>query len=203
MFDNLYFKEKSNELCCLNLKIEPPQLPPVPKFGKEMLYEENKEFKYLELEKRFNVNTLLCKKNIIQVLFKIRSLICTMKHTLSLYKVKFNNTVRLDEFIKDEKKNIYDFKKALDSQQIQVIKKMLQNLEYKEVPLLDSPDRKRAQAKKDLKESKIEETNEQSGYKPANEEPFLIDFMKNRPKEEKQKLFVFTEDREREEKNRI
>ena len=24
MFDNLYFKEKSNELCCLNLKIEPP-----------------------------------------------------------------------------------------------------------------------------------------------------------------------------------
>ena len=202
MFDNLYFKEKSNELCCLNLKIEPPQLPPVPKFGKEMLYEENKEFKYLELEKRFNVNTLLCKKNIIQVLFKIRSLICTMKHTLSLYKVKFNNTVRLDEFIKDEKKNIYDFKKALDSQQIQVIKKMLQNLEYKEVPLLDSPDRKRAQAKKDLKESKIEETNEQSGYKPANEEPFLIDFMKNRPKEEKQKLFVFTEDREREEKKR-
>ena len=24
MFDNFYFKEKSNELCCLNLKIEPP-----------------------------------------------------------------------------------------------------------------------------------------------------------------------------------
>ena len=46
MFDNLYFKEKSNELCCLNLKIEPPVQPPVPKFGKEMLYEENKEFKY-------------------------------------------------------------------------------------------------------------------------------------------------------------
>ena len=75
MFDNLYFKEKSNELCCLNLKIEAPQLPPVPKFGKEMLYEENKEFKYLELEKRFNVNTLLCKKNIIQTLYKL-NLLC-------------------------------------------------------------------------------------------------------------------------------
>ena len=201
MFDNLYFKEKSNELCCLDLKIEAPQVPPVPKYGKEMLYEENKEFKYLELEKRFNVNTLLCKKNIIQVLFKIRSLISTMKHTLSLYKVKFNNTVRLDEFIKDEKKNIYDFKKALDAQQIQIIKKMLQNLEYKEVPLLDSPDRKKAQQKKEVKETKVEETNDLNGYKPAEkEEPFLIDFMKNRPKDEKQKLFVFAEDREREEK---
>ena len=201
MFDNLYFKEKSNELCCLNLKIEAPQLPPVPKFGKEMLYEENKEFKYLELEKRFNVNTLLCKKNIIQTLYKIRSLIYTMKQTLSLYKVKFDNTVRLDEFIKDEKKNIYDFKKALDAQQIQIIKKMLQSLEYKEVPLLDSPEKKKAMKKeKELKASKGEESNEQSGYKPANEEPFLIDFMKNRPKDEKQKLFVFTEDREREEK---
>jgi len=111
MFDNLYFKEKSKDLCCLNLNIEAPQLPPIPKFGKEMLYEENKEFKYFELEKRFNVNTLLCKKNIIQTLYKIRTLICSMKHSLSLYKVKFNNTVRLDEFIKDEKKNIYDFKK--------------------------------------------------------------------------------------------
>ena len=65
-----------------------------------------------------------------------------MKHTLSLYKVKFNNTVRLDEFIKDEKKNIYDFKKCLDLQQIQVIKKMLQSLEYKEIPILDSPEQK-------------------------------------------------------------
>ena len=204
MFDNLYFKEKSNELCCLNLKIEEPKVPPVPKFGKEMLYEENKEFKYFELEKRFNVNTLLCKKNVIQTLFKIRTLICSMKHTLSLYKVKFNNTVRLDEFIKDEKKNIYDFKKCLDLQQIQVIKKMLQSLEYKEIPLLDSPDKKKTANKKDLKDSKVskpEETNEQNAYKPAgNEEPFLIDFMKNRPKNEKQKLFVFTEDREREEK---
>ena len=204
MFDNLYFKEKSNELCCLNLKIEEPKVPPVPKFGKEMLYEENKEFKYFELEKRFNVNTLLCKKNVIQTLFKIRTLICSMKHTLSLYKVKFNNTVRLDEFIKDEKKNIYDFKKCLDLQQIQVIKKMLQSLEYKEIPLLDSPDKKKTANKKDLKDSKVskpEETNEQNTYKPAgNEEPFLIDFMKNRPKNEKQKLFVFTEDREREEK---
>ena len=26
MFDNLYFKEKSNELCCLDLKIESPQV---------------------------------------------------------------------------------------------------------------------------------------------------------------------------------
>ena len=75
-----------------------------------------------------------------------------MKHTLSLYKVKFNNTVRLDEFIKDEKKNIYDFKKSLDAQQIQVIKKMLQSLEYKEVPLLESPDRKKAAKQKDLKD---------------------------------------------------
>ena len=195
MFDNLYFKEKSNELCCLNLKIEPPVQPPVPKFGKEMLYEENKEFKYLELEKSFNLNTLLCKKNIIQTLYKIRSLICTMKHTLSLYKVKFNNTVRLDEFIKDEKKNIYDFKKSLDSQQIQIIKKMLQNLEYKEIPILESPEQKN---KKETKEQKPEESNEQNGYKPVVEEPFLIDFMKNRPKEEKQKIFVFAEDRERE-----
>ena len=201
MFDNLYFKEKSKDLCCLNLNIEAPQLPPIPKFGKEMLYEENKEFKYFELEKRFNVNTLLCKKNIIQTLYKIRTLICSMKHSLSLYKVKFNNTVRLDEFIKDEKKNIYDFKKMLDSEQIQVIKKLLQNLEYKEVPLLDSPDRKKAAAnKKEAKESKIEENNELNGYKPVVEEPFLIDFMKNRPKETKQKIFVFTEDREREEK---
>ena len=31
MFDNLYFKEKSNELCCLDLKIESPQVPSVPK----------------------------------------------------------------------------------------------------------------------------------------------------------------------------
>ena len=203
MFDNLYFKEKSNELCCLNLKIEEPQLPPVPKFGKEMLYEDNKEFKYLELEKRFNVNTLLCKKNIIQVLYKIRSLICTMKHTLSLYKVKFNNTVRLDEFIKDEKKNIYDFKKTLDTMQIQVIKKMLKNLEYKEIPLLDSPEKKKSGNKKDLKDSKVskpEESNDPNAYKPVTEEPFLIDFMKDRPKDEKQKIFVFTEDREREEK---
>jgi len=37
----------------------------------------------------------------------------------------------------------------------------------------------------------------------VEEEPFLIDFMKNRPKDEKQKIFVFTEDREREKKNRI
>ena len=51
MFDNLYFKEKSIELCCLNLKIEPKELPPVPKYGKEMLYEENKEFKFPKLEK--------------------------------------------------------------------------------------------------------------------------------------------------------
>ena len=177
MFDNLYFKEKSNELCCLNLKIEEPQLPPVPKFGKEMLYEDNKEFKYLELEKRFNV--------------------------LSLYKVKFNNTVRLDEFIKDEKKNIYDFKKTLDTMQIQVIKKMLKNLEYKEIPLLDSPEKKKSGNKKDLKDSKVskpEESNDPNAYKPVTEEPFLIDFMKDRPKDEKQKIFVFTEDREREEK---
>ena len=139
------------------------------------------------------MNTLLCKKNVIQVLYKIRTLICTMKHTLSLYKVKFNNTVRLDEFIKDEKKNIYDFKKALDAQQIQVIKKMLQNLEYKEVPLLDSPERKRAN-KKEMKDSKVEKKEDSSdpnAYKPVEEEPFLIDFMKNRPKDEKQKIFVF------------
>ena len=126
-----------------------------------------------------------------------------MKHTLSLYKVKFNNTVRLDEFIKDEKKNIYDFKKSLDLQQIQVIKKMLQSLEYKEIPLLDSPDKKKTANKKDLKDSKVskpEETNEQNAYKPAgNEEPFLIDFMKNRPL--KPRKFVFKEDQEREEKN--
>ena len=84
MFDNLYFKEKSNELCCLNLKIEPPQLPPVPQYGKEMLYEENKEFKYTELEKRFNINTLLCKTNVIQALHKIKTLISGMHNKLSL-----------------------------------------------------------------------------------------------------------------------
>ena len=208
MFDNLYFKEKSNELCCLNLKIEPPQLPPVPKYGKEMLYEENKEFKYSELEKRFNINTLLCKTNVIQALHKIKTLISGMQNKLSLYKVKFNTTVRLDEFIKEEKKNIYDFKKALDATQIQSIKKILQNLEFKaqDLSLMDiSPDKKKALNEKETKEKEAKETKqktdeaEQGTYKPQDAAPFLIDFMKNRPL--KPRKFVFKEDQEREEKN--
>ena len=155
MFDNLYFKEKSIELCCLNLKIEPKELPPVPKYGKEMLYEENKEFKFSELEKRFNINTILCKTNVIQALHKIKTLISGMKDKLSLYKVKFNNTVRLDEFIKDEKKNIYDFKKLLDATQIQLIKKILQGLEFKaqDISKMDiSPDKKQKEAALEKKE---------------------------------------------------
>ena len=208
MFDNLYFKEKSNELCCLNLKIEPPALPQVPKYGKEMLYEENKEFKYSELEKRFNINTLLCKTNVIQALHKIKTLISGMHKKLSLYKVKFNTTVRLDEFIKDEKKNIYDFKKSLDATQIQSIKKILQGLEFKaqDLSLIDiSPDKKK-QSEKELKEKDAKDTKQkpaeggdQSVYKPQDSAPFLIDFMKNRPL--KPRKFVFKEDQEREEKN--
>ena len=208
MFDNLYFKEKSNELCCLNLKIEPPELPPVPKYGKEMLYEENKEFKYAELEKRFNINTLLCKTNVIQALHKIKTLISGMQNKLSLYKIKFGTTVRLDEFIKEEKKNIYDFKKALDATQIQLIKKILQNLEFKaqDLSLMDiSPDKKKNINEKEVKEKETKDTKQKAaetteqGYKPQDSAPFLIDFMKNRPL--KPRKFVFKEDQEREEKN--
>ena len=211
MFDNLYFKEKSIELCCLNLKIEPKELPPVPKYGKEMLYEENKEFKFSELEKRFNINTILCKTNVIQALHKIKTLISGMKDKLSLYKVKFNNTVRLDEFIKDEKKNIYDFKKLLDATQIQLIKKILQGLEFKaqDISKMDiSPDKKKKEAALEKKEKEKEakdakgktaETTNQDLNKTNKDGPFVIDFMKNRPL--KPIKLVFKEDIEREEKN--
>lgn len=150
MFDYLYFNEKSNELCCLDLKIEPKVLPPVPKFGKEMIYEENKEFNFTNLEKAYNINTLICKTNVIQALHKVKTLLSSMKNTLSLYKVKFDKTVRLDEFTKEERKNIYEFKKCLDSQQIQVIKKILQNLEFKaqDLSLMDiSPDKKKTRGR--------------------------------------------------------
>ena len=77
--------------------------------------------------------------------------------------------------------------------QIQVIKKMLKNLEYKEIPLLDSPEKKKSGNKKDLKDSKVskpEESNDPNAYKPVTEEPFLIDFMKDRPKDEKQEKLI-------------
>ena len=133
-----------------------------------------------------------------------------MKNKLSLYKVKFNTTVRLDEFIKDEKKNIYDFKKTLDATQIQIIKKILQNLEFKaqDLSLIDiSPDKKKGTTnEKETKEKEAKETKtkieeaDQNGYKPNQDiSPFLIDFIKNRPL--KPRKFVFKEDQEREEKN--
>ena len=206
----MLFKFKNRTLCCLNLKIEPKELPPVPKYGKEMLYEENKEFKFSELEKRFNINTILCKTNVIQALHKIKTLISGMKDKLSLYKVKFNNTVRLDEFIKDEKKNIYDFKKLLDATQIQLIKKILQGLEFKaqDISKMDiSPDKKKKEATlekekekeaKDAKGKTAESTNPDLN-KTNKDGPFVIDFMKNRPL--KPIKLVFKEDIEREEKN--
>ena len=44
---------------------------------------------------------------------KLKTLISRMQNKLSLCKVKFNTTVRLDEFMKEEKKNIYIILKKL------------------------------------------------------------------------------------------
>ena len=63
-----------------------------------MFFEENKEFKYSELEKRLNINTLLCKANVIQALHKIKTLISDMQNKLSLYKVKFKLFVLMNYF---------------------------------------------------------------------------------------------------------
>ena len=188
MFDNLYFKEKSPELCCLNLNVCPPEKKIVPKYAKEMIHVDNKEFNFINLQKNYNLVTLLCKSNVIQALQKIKTLMNKMKFTLNLYKTKFNRTLRLDDFIKEEKKSIYDFKKNLDVMQIQEIKKILMTLEFKtqEMELLST--------------SPVATTQDKNENKKNEEEtPFLIDFITNRPL--KPRKFVFKEDQEREERN--
>ena len=89
-----------------------------------MIYVDNKEFNFSNLVKSYNLNSLQCKGNIIQGMQKIKTIMNEMIGNFTLYKVQFPNTIRLDDFIKEEKKSIYDFKKNVDQDKIFRIKQM-------------------------------------------------------------------------------
>ena len=205
MFDELYFKEKSSDLCCLNLNIEPEPKPEVPKYAKEMIHEDNKKFNFDILQKTYSLAALFTKPNIIQATQKVKTLMDSMKGKFHLYKTKFNDTIKLDDFLKEEKKNIYEFKKNLENEQIAQIKKILSVLEFKppEMSLLStSPDvaKKEEKEKKEEKDKKENEEEELENPVPqVVEDDFNVDFIKDRPL--KPKRYVFEKDIERERKN--
>ena len=192
MFDDLYFKEKATELCCINLKIQPPKKPEVPEFAKEMIYKDNKEFNFTNLVKSYNLNSLQCKGNIIQGIQKVKTIMNEMIRDYSLYKVKFPSTIRLDDFIKEEKKNIYDFKKNIDQDKIYRIKQILNDLQYRPATEEKLPNKEYKGGQGSLQASTFEE-------QALKEIPLLIDFITNRP--DKVRKYVFKEDKEREERN--
>jgi hypothetical protein len=186
MFDELYFKEKSSDLCCLNLNIEPEPKPEVPKYAKEMIHEDNKKFNFDILQKTYSLAALFTKPNIIQATQKVKTLMDAMKGKFHLYKTKFNDTIKLDDFLKEEKKNIYEFKKNLENEQIAQIKKILSVLEFKppEMSLLStSPD----VAKKEEKEKKEENEKKEIGKKEEKEKKEGNEKKEIEKKEEKEK----------------
>ena len=193
MFDDLYFKQKATELCCINLKVAPPEKRVIPKYAKEMIYNDNKNFNYLHLLKSYNLCALQCKSNIIQGMHQIKTIMNEMINNYNLYKVHFQSTIRLDDFIKEEKKSIYDFKKNIDQDKINSIKQVLYSLQYKvkTETAISKKNQSTAGLQGSLQASKFEEM-------ALKEIPLLIDFITNRP--EKVRKYVFREDQEKDEK---
>lgn len=127
MFDDLLFKKKTSELNYGNLKLEPDPVEPVPYIGKEKVYDYNMK----EMVKNFKTKFILCKKNIVEILQEIKLKCHFCSNNMSIYKVNLKNTLRVDDFRKEQKRQFTRFKQQFDNEIIGYIKKILKETSVK------------------------------------------------------------------------
>jgi len=123
MFDELYFRKKTSELNFGNLKLEPDERTAVPQKAMEKVYSYNMK----DMVKIFKTKFILCKKNIVDITHKIKLKCQNAGNNMNLYRVDMKNTLRLDEFIKQQKHQFNYFKVHFEKEIIGSIKKLLKD----------------------------------------------------------------------------
>jgi len=129
IFDDLYFVKKAPELCSFDLKLPQEKKPPVPKFGKEMV--NPPEFNFKEIKKSFSLKYIFSKRSIIESLIDIKNIHNKMIRNMSLYKTKFDRTLKFDEFRREQRQQFTNFKLAIEQEEIGEIKNILKKISIK------------------------------------------------------------------------
>lgn len=120
-FDDLFFNKKSTDLNVGNLHLEKTSKEPVPYFAQEHPYQIDFE----EINKAFNIKYLFTKKNIITTINKIKLINSGMFKQLSLFYINENKSIKVEEYKKEQRRQIMKFKQDVELDKIQEIKKIL------------------------------------------------------------------------------
>jgi dynein heavy chain len=88
--------------------------------------EDVPSYKYIENYKKFTFRTLLCRKEIIDCLTKIREECNKIKDSHNIYNLNITKPLRLQEFKQMQKSTIFQLGKKLESEWVKTIKETLE-----------------------------------------------------------------------------
>jgi dynein heavy chain len=137
IFDKFYNSRKQKKLIIKNLKMgeyfsnsDESNLPiengvPVSKV-RYLGLEEVPPYKYIENYKKFTFRTLLCRKEIIDCLSKIREECNKIKDSHNIYNLNISKPLRLQEFKQMQKSTIFQLGKKLECEWVKTIKETLE-----------------------------------------------------------------------------
>ncbi len=121
IFDKFYFEKEGQNLIISDLKITPPEIKPIRYFGLESIPSCN----YIDNFKSFTFKTLLCRKEIVDCLTKIKDECNKIKDNNHVFNLNIKKPLRLQEFKQNQKSSIFQITKKLKNDWLKNLKETL------------------------------------------------------------------------------